>query len=318
LDITRVHDSAVGRYQSNMREFHGVMRLDTDTFPSLKRQALLFDKIHGYEHRIGKLLSRTRRPLLDHWRDEVDYLVSEGFVALADRDLADEKTIQEEYYKRPKDKETIEQLLAITGWQPKDYDEWLSVPNLVNLTMHSDIITRQMATQLERTNKVETAPICELPMVSSLAGAVPQVKLQSVLQVALKALPVPDDESSWDDILAFKADLHDKQWSFRRWMHSLASKTMTQLEIEEELEWLVKEYRKAMELHHLKASQSFVDVFLISPLEIAEDIAKFRWSKLAKEFLSVRKRQIDLMEAEMKAPGRECAYVFNARKRFGA
>jgi hypothetical protein len=71
-----------------------------------------------------------------------------------------------------------------------------------------------------------------------------------------------------------------------------------------------------MEIHHLKTSLSFVDVLLITPLEILEDLVKFKWSKLAKGLLSVNQRQVDLMEAEMKAPGRECAYVFDARKRF--
>jgi hypothetical protein len=72
-----------------------------------------------------------------------------------------------------------------------------------------------------------------------------------------------------------------------------------------------------METHHIKASQSFVDVFVISPLEIIENLVKFNWSKLAKGALSIRKRKVELLEAEMKAPGRECAYVFDARKRFG-
>lgn len=52
-------------------------------------------------------------------------------------------------------------------------------------------------------------------------------------------------------------------------------------------------------------------------IELVEDLAKFNWSKIAKGALSVRKRQVELMEAEMKAPGRECAYVFEAQKRFG-
>jgi hypothetical protein len=44
---------------------------------------------------------------------------------------------------------------------------------------------------------------------------------------------------------------------------------------------------------------------------------KFNWSKIANGALQVQKRKIELMEAEMRAPGRECAYVFDARKRFG-
>jgi hypothetical protein len=40
-------------------------------------------------------------------------------------------------------------------------------------------------------------------------------------------------------------------------------------------------------------------------------------AKVARGALSVQKRKVELMEAEMKAPGRECAYVFDARRRFG-
>jgi hypothetical protein len=73
----------------------------------------------------------------------------------------------------------------------------------------------------------------------------------------------------------------------------------------------------AMKLHHLKAGNSFVEVYVIPVIELVEDLAKFNWSKIAKGALSVNERQVELMEAEMKAPGRECAYVFEAQKRFG-
>ncbi len=71
-----------------------------------------------------------------------------------------------------------------------------------------------------------------------------------------------------------------------------------------------------MTIHKIKAAQSFLDVFVITPLEILENLVKLNWSKIAKGTLSIRKRTIELMEAEMKAPGRECAYVFDARKTF--
>ena len=76
--------------------------------------------------------------------------------------------------------------------------------------------------------------------------------------------------------------------------------------------------RKGHANHKIKASQSFLDVFVISPLEIIENLVKLNWSKIARGALQVRKRRVELMEAEMKAPGRECAYVFDARRRFGS
>jgi hypothetical protein len=33
--------------------------------------------------------------------------------------------------------------------------------------------------------------------------------------------------------------------------------------------------------------------------------------------MAVKKRKVELLEAEMKAPGKECAYVFEARNSFG-
>jgi hypothetical protein len=139
-----------------------------------------------------------------------------------------------------------------------------------------------------------------------------------VLSIALKALPVPDEQCSWQDIIDFKGESRDKQWSFRRWLNSLVTKDLAIAEMQDELEWMLNEYAKAMEIHKIKASQSYVDVFVISPLEIIEHVVKFNWSKIAKGALQISKRKVELMEAEMKAPGRECAYVFDARKRFGA
>ena len=103
--------------------------------------------------------------------------------------------------------------------------------------------------------------------------------------------------------------------AFRRWLQSLSTKQLTEAEIRDEIEWTLNEYANARKIHKIKASQSFVDVFVISPLEIIENLVKFNWNKIAKGVLLVRKREVELMEAEMKAPGRECAYVFDARKR---
>jgi hypothetical protein len=140
---------------------------------------------------------------------------------------------------------------------------------------------------------------------------------QIVWGVALDRFPTPGPTSAWEDILNFKSEMHDKQWHFRRFLHSLTTKRQTEAEIVDDIEWSLNEYTKAMELHHLKAGNSFMEVYVMPVIELAEDLAKFNWSKIAKGVLSVRKRHVELMEAEMKAPGRECAYVFEARKRFG-
>jgi hypothetical protein len=44
-------------------------------------------------------------------------------------------------------------------------------------------------------------------------------------------------------------------------------------------------------------------MFVIPPIEFAENLIKFNWSKIAKGALSIGKRKIELIEAEMTAPG---------------
>lgn len=135
--------------------------------------------------------------------------------------------------------------------------------------------------------------------------------------MALSMFPIPDNSCSWESILEFREEERDKQWALRRFLYKLAMQSQTEAEIRDEIEWCLNEYAKAMALHNIRASQSFVDVFVITPLEIIENLVKFNWSKIAKGVVQVQKRKVELMEAEMKAPGRECAYVFDARKRFG-
>jgi hypothetical protein len=100
-------------------------------------------------------------------------------------------------------------------------------------------------------------------------------------------MSIPDDSCSWQDILDFKAESRDKQWPFKRFLNTLAPKHQNEADIQDEIEWMLNEYRKAMEVHHIKVSWSFVDVFVTSPLEIVENLVKFNWSKIAKGALAV-------------------------------
>jgi hypothetical protein len=175
---------------------------------------------------------------------------------------------------------------------------------------------RRLSAALNDELGFETVPICQSDLLLRLPGN--KQSLQTVMQVALTGMPLPGETVAWRDIFDFKTQARDKQWGFRRFLTALSTKQQTPAEIRDDIEWTANEYAKAKEIHHIKASQSFVEIFVISPLEIIENLVKLNWSKPAKGALSIQKRKIDLMEAEMKAPDRECAYVFDARKRFEA
>jgi hypothetical protein len=283
-----------------MRELHALM-LSENPFPesSLKQYSFLFDKFRLIT--TGGHLQRCSAEELAS-EETLEFLVSRGFISVLNCPRA---FFYEEYrtafdYVREADPKLDEVMVYFDG------------------SVIYDFMSRYYAATLS-TDGYDVVPICRemqshllsLPLTSKT------VRSESVLRIAIDMFPVPPPDCAWDDILNFKSDLSDEHWGFRRWLHSLATKPLSEAEIRDEIEWTLNEYRKAMELHHLKASQTFVDVFVISPLEIIENLIKFNWSRIAKGALQVQKRRIELMEAEMKAPGRECAYVFETVKRFG-
>ena len=284
-----------------MRELHGVVRFECSE-EQLKRQEMIFDKFHVVH------MGQWFGPPTDAKRTaEWEFLESRGLTEKVPDNFQDETNMAE--------------LFSFSGYR-SDGDVL-------------DSYVRYAASKYSESDR-DIVPICKYPlpsdpdpapeMLASLQRARPgfgtmepskKRSIELVLDVAVDALPSPDANCAWDDVMAFKAEMHDKQWAFRRFMKTLATKRQTEAEIRDDLEWSLNEYTKAMALHKIKASQSFVDVFVITPLEILENLVKFNWSKIAKSALQVRKRKVELMEAEMKAPGRECAYVFEARKRFG-
>ncbi|HLJ51667.1 MAG TPA: hypothetical protein VKU01_36930 [Bryobacteraceae bacterium] len=279
-----------------MRELHGVIcsgRRDL----SLKQRALLFDKFHLWQ-------LDGDDPHTPDFETELDFLRARQVVY--DVPPFDPKHFAESLSREDLHK-GFELVVSLEPTIEREAAAQLTISST------RDLFTRYLIKATVPPPNADITAICELPLPQGEASS----QACDVIAIGLSTLPVPDDSCAWDDLLHFKAETHDKQWGFRRFLDTLASKNQTEAEIRDDIEWSLNEYTKAMNLHKLKTSNSFIDVFVISPLEIIEDLVKINWSKIAKGALQVKKRKVALLEAEMKAPGRECAYVFDARKKFG-
>ena len=284
-----------------MRELHAVLELDDfnnfEMLRAMKRQVLFFDKLHILNKIPRELRARFEedQPWADSINAELDFLREKGIIAECD-------TI---YFAK-----IIHDLLKV-DISANDIAEALwfgdSRSRLVALAMCAEGLDAISIRRFEWDNRFPAA----------VEAVLPKPAVQTVLSVAFSYFPAPNPESAWEDVLNFKAELAEKKWGFRRFLQSLASRQPRQAEIRDEIEWTLHEYRKSMRIHHLKADQSFLEVYVIPAMEVVEEIVKLNWSKIAKGTLSARKRQIELMEAEMKATGRECAYIFEAQQRFG-
>ena len=299
-----------------MRELHGVVFAGYGfSRGNLKRQALLFDRFIALG--LEEFLDGKHGSYPQDFGADVEFLRSSN--------LLSEGPLTKVALNRI-DPDARPALDFLTESNAPPPNAVITVDDAQLMISSSQIFLQDLSLRASVTtihnDDIDSAPIYQNPLTQVFLTRTMGVgkiipPLQNVLNVAMSALPAPDDLCSWQDILDFKADLRDKQWGFRRFLRNLATKQQTEAEIGDEIEWMVNEYTKAMEIHHIKASQSFVDVLVISPLEIIENLVKFNCSKIAKGALQVQKRKVELMEAELKAPGRECAYVFGARRRFG-
>jgi hypothetical protein len=140
----------------------------------------------------------------------------------------------------------------------------------------------------------------------------------NIVQIVIDKLPIPSNETPWEKIIDYRNDERNQRnlLSLRRWIRKTTAENLSPVEIEEELEWLINEFRSHMELHKLKTNSGTLEVMVKTIPETIENLIKLKFSKLPEPFFAFRKREISLLEAELNAPGREMAYIINTREEF--
>jgi hypothetical protein len=292
-----------------MRELHGVISTNPLDHAKLKKLLLLFDKIYivGLDRRLARPEVFNEFP--SSYTADAKFLRERG--AIAEAPIA------------------TNEIPTFVGGAPAVVEECLQILRdralddgtklkfmLVEGTLLFDRMVREVAALQARQTGIDTVPLCMHPLPDRLERD-RMTSLQDVTRIVLSSFPVPSDQTSFEDILGFKQEMRDKNWNLHRFINTLATQQCTEAEIRDDFEWSLNEYTKAMRLNRIKSAHSFVDLYVITPLEIIENLVKLNWSKIAKGALQARKHRIELLEAELKAPGRECAYVFDSVERFG-
>lgn len=140
-----------------------------------------------------------------------------------------------------------------------------------------------------------------------------------VERLLIRKLPTPDDATSLDRIIEFREDLQSKTSlaGLRRWMSGVGKSDLSPVELAQELEWLLRQYEEHMRLHEVKIRKGSIQTFITLAGEVAENLLKIKWGKVAQSLFLISQRRIALLEAEMGAPGRSLSYVVRARRTFG-
>ncbi len=140
----------------------------------------------------------------------------------------------------------------------------------------------------------------------------------AVMRVVMNELPVPSAETPWQQLYEFKNDeaTTRQRLRLRNWVRKVATTSSNERDIEDELRATLADYEEHMNLHKLKTQTSRLEWAITTLAELAELTVRFKFSAAAKKLFSLRQKEIDLSENEMKAPGREVAYIANAKSKF--
>lgn len=260
-------------------------------FDRLKRDALLFDSIAIWE---------SSSPLpWGHWLSDED-----NAVIRADMDwlLAHEIVVDPDPTENTLDEEVA--AIAAVHSARREYKHKNDAIEMV----------RYWTTIFN--SRPNTSACWLLPSLPPLPSGEP--KRTDVLRLVLNAFPTPTADVSWERIEEFRLN-HDSRVKRSRligWINDMGRTTIPEIEICDKLEALLNDYSEHMRIHEIKVSRGALETVVVTAAELAEDLLKFKWGKLAKGLFELTHERIQLREAELKAPGRELAYIDAAKRAF--
>ena len=132
-----------------------------------------------------------------------------------------------------------------------------------------------------------------------------------VIQLAINRVTVPNQLTSWQDILALKedADLTQRANKLRLWARKIAKSETNLAEADEVLSDLHADYERYLRVHKIKFSSTSLKSVIVGGASLLEDVAKLNFKNLAGRLFAVSAFKADLTMSEMKAPGREVSIL---------
>ena len=294
-------------------------------FSNLKQQALLFDQIGifhlGYFYKTLYKAVDSFNKLLPNNINKPESIITE-LKWLQEKGVVFELMIQEELQSNSIDsfgknfeyaKNLLGRIIKIQTLDLKNVDDEKYKKFLLK-EQHFTIL-RLISIVMEATKGVSA--VTTLPF-TEYAHQLPNSRKSAVAQVVISKLPLPNNQTPWEQIFDFRNDSDNQKnlLNLRRWIRRISTEDLSPSEIEEEIEWLLNEFQSHMRIHKMKSNTETLEVLVKAPLETIENLIKIKFSKIPEPFFALKKRQINLMEAELTSPGREMAYIIKTQEAF--
>lgn len=138
----------------------------------------------------------------------------------------------------------------------------------------------------------------------------------NTIELCIKNIPLPPENLPWDDFIQFRSEEENIQLlkKFRLWLQEQVSGDKSPKIIQEELESMIYEYAKYMDLMHKKHGSGVISTVFTTLADAATQLASLNLGEGLKALFDIRAHKIALTEAELNAPGREVSYIIKAKE----
>jgi hypothetical protein len=312
-----------------MNEFVGVKHLiGVPDTAWIKQEALMFDRVAVPDyHVIAPMLRKGSCPKVYDYYDDLDWLVDQGIIFEPENIAPSEALLN-----NPEFQHCVKALLEHNA-------EFSKLPSLIENTtegsedaissaLNSFLLTnyyhvRYVAFLLREMKQMDACPVFTFPCgCSPISGT---ANTNEVVEITIRALPMPDYSTSWEQILEYRSDSNSriKFSRLRHWMTKLARAQNKPEEVEEELETLLDDYSQHMKTYKLKTRLDTLKTIIIAETGLFTG----GWltgigalpglvGMVVSPLYSIKQSQVEITREELKAPGREVAYIVESNESF--
>jgi hypothetical protein len=313
-----------------MKEFVGVKHLigipDTAW---VKQEALMFDKIAVADyHIVAPILRKGSCPRQYDYYDDLEWLLEKGII-FEPEDIAP----SDELLRNPDYQQCVKALhehnaefsklpaLLENGIEGNEEAVASAAGSFFLLNYYR---VRHLAILLREMKRMDAYPSFTMPCGCSPVHNTVANK-NEVVEISLKTLPMPHYSTPWEQILEYRSD-YDSRVKFsrlRHWMSKIAQVQNKPNEVEEEIETLINDYSQHMKLHKIKTRLDTLKAIVVAEVGLFTG----GWltgigalpgliGMVASPLYSIRQRQVEITAEELKAPGREVAYIVESNETF--